>query len=61
MTTGKNKPKPSLIIICQQEKMNPPLPPTVFMTTPKKKKLLNVFIVNVINDCHNNSKVLKEK
>jgi hypothetical protein len=44
-----------------KKKMSPPQPPTVFMTTQKRRSYGIPFIVNVINDCHNNSRAVKRR
>jgi len=42
-----------------KKKSNPPWPPIVIMTTPKKDSYWIPFIVDVINDCYNNLRVVK--
>ncbi len=41
--------------------MNPPRPPTVLMTTQKMDSYWIPFIVDVINDCHNDSRAMKRR
>jgi hypothetical protein len=60
MTSRKKKPKPSIIVIMiARQKMSPPQPLILLMTTQKTNSYRILFIVNVINDCHNNSRAVK--
>jgi len=57
-----NKPKPSIIVIMIVRKNEPT--PTIYCIYDNTKKTNNYwipFIINVINDYHNNSKVVKGK
>jgi hypothetical protein len=42
-----------------KKKTSPPRPPTMLVTSQKKDSYWIPFIINVINDCHNNSNVVK--
>jgi hypothetical protein len=43
------------------KKRSPPQPPTLLMTAQKKIAIELFFIVNVINDCDNNSRVVERR
>jgi len=60
MVTKKNKPKPSLIVIMAIRKKRTHPDHLLYLWNTKKMGSYWIpFIVNVINDCHNHSRVVK--
>jgi hypothetical protein len=59
---GKNKPKPSLIVIMATKKKQTHLNHLLYLWQHTKTDNYWIpFIANVINNCHNNSRVIKER
>jgi hypothetical protein len=62
MATRKNEPKPSFIVImAAREKQTHPDHLLYLWQHQKTDSYWILFIVDVINDCHNNSKAVKGK